>query len=198
MIPWQEYDALLRQKLSPKRYRHSIAVMERAVELAKRYGVDVQKAKLAGLLHDVMKNEDKNNLLQFIRNSDILLSVAEKNGPPLWHAIGGYLYVRDVLKIEDADVLNAIRYHTTGRAGMSKLEKVVYLADLTSADRDYEDVEEARACSEEGLDVGMRYSINFLICDLVKKGNMLHQDTVDCYNELVERELNKNGKETKE
>ena len=90
MIPWQEYDALLRKKLSPKRYRHSVAVMERAVELAKRYGVDVQKAKLAGLLHDVMKNEDKNNLLQFIRNSDILLSVAEKNGPPLWHAIGDF------------------------------------------------------------------------------------------------------------
>ena len=57
MIPWQEYDTLLRQKLSPKRYEHSVAVMERAVELAKRYGVDAEKAKLAGLLHDVMKDE---------------------------------------------------------------------------------------------------------------------------------------------
>ena len=196
MIPWQEYDELLRQKLSPKRYQHSIAVMERAVELANRYGVDAEKAKLAGLLHDVMKDEDGRNLLQFIHNSDILLSVAEKNGPPLWHAIGGFLYVRDALKIEDADVLNAIRYHTTGRAQMSKLEKVVYLADLTSADRDYPDVEETRKCSEESLDIGMLYCMNFLVFDLVKRGKMLHQDTVDCYNELVEREWNKNDKET--
>lgn len=196
MIPWDEYDHLLRQKLTPKRYRHSIAVMERAVQLAKRYDVDVEKAKLAGLLHDVMKDEDKINLLQFIEDSDILLSVAEKNGPPLWHAIGGFLYVRDVLKIEDADVLNAIRYHTTGRANMSKLEQVVYLADLTSADRDYPDVEETRKRSEESLDSGMQYAIDYLICDLVNKGNMLHQDTVDCYNELIERELNKNGKKT--
>ncbi|MBC8558571.1 bis(5'-nucleosyl)-tetraphosphatase (symmetrical) YqeK [Fumia xinanensis] len=196
MIPWQEYDTLLRQKLSPKRYEHSIAVMERAVELAKRYGVDVDKARLAGLLHDIMKNEDKINLLQFIGNSDILLSVAEKNGPPLWHAIGGFLYARDVLKIEDADVLNAIRYHTTGRANMSPLEQVVYLADLTSSDRDYLDVEETRKRSEQSLHIGMLYSINFLICDLVKRGNMLHQDTVDCYNELIAQELNKNGKKT--
>lgn len=196
MIPWQKYDELLRQKLTPKRYEHSIAVMKRSVELAKRYGVDTEKAKLAGLLHDVMKDEDKRILLQFIQDSDILLSVAEKNGPPLWHAMVGLLYVRDVLKIEDADVLNAIRYHTTGRANMSPLEKVVYLADLTSADRDYPDVEETRKRSEQSLDIGMLYSINFLICDLVKKGNMLHQDTVDCYNELIERELNKNGKET--
>lgn len=196
MIPWQEYDTLLRQKLSPKRYEHSIAVMERAVELAKRYGVDAEKAKLAGLLHDVMKDEEKINLLQFIGNSDILLSVAEKNGPPLWHAIGGFLYARDVLKIEDADVLNAIRYHTTGRANMSPLEQVVYLADLTSVDRDYPDVEETRKRSEQSLHIGMLYSMNFLICDLVNKGKMLHQDTVDCYNELIERELNKNGKET--
>lgn len=196
MIPWQKYDELLRQKLTPKRYEHSIAVMKRSVELAKRYGVDTEKAKLAGILHDVMKDEDKRILLQFIQDSDILLSVAEKNGPPLWHAMVGLLYVRDVLKIEDADVLNAIRYHTTGRANMSPLEKVVYLADLTSADRDYPDVEETRKRSEQSLDIGMLYSINFLICDLVKKGNMLHQDTVDCYNELIERELNKNGKET--
>lgn len=196
MIPWDEYDHLLRQKLTLKRYQHSIAVMERAVQLAKRYDVDVEKAKLAGLLHDVMKDEDKINLLQFIEDSDILLSVVEKNGPPLWHAIGGFLYVRDVLKIEDADVLNAIRYHTTGRANMSKLEQVVYLADLTSADRDYPDVEETRRRSEESLDSGMRYAMDYLICDLANKGNMLHQDTVDCYNELIERELNKNGKKT--
>ena len=79
---------------------------------------------------------------------------------------------------------------------MSPLEQVVYLADLTSSDRDYLDVEETRKRSEQSLHIGMLYSINFLICDLVKRGNMLHQDTVDCYNELIAQELNKNGKKT--
>lgn len=192
MILWQEYHKILKEKLSKKRYEHSVAVMERAVFLAKLYGADEEKARLAGLLHDIMKDTDKITQLQFIENSAIILSVAEKNAPPIWHAIAGYVYVRDVLKIEDKDVLNAIRYHTTGRANMSVLEKVVYLADFTSLDRDYPDAEYTRNLSEQGLDKGMLYCTDYLIRNLLKNGKMLHQDTVDCYNELVCEELKNN------
>lgn len=194
MTDWQKYHKILSEKLSDNRYRHSVAVMERAVFLAELYGVDVKKAKLAGLLHDIMKNEENEMLLQFISNSAIILSVAEENAPPLWHAIGGFLYARDILKIEDEDVLNAIRYHTTGRKGMSDLEKVVYLADFTSADREYPDVEVTRKLSEESLDKAIIYCTKYLINDLLEKGKLLHQDTVDCYNELAGRELKENEK----
>ena len=191
MILWQEYHKILKEKLSKRRYEHSVAVMERAEFLARLYGADTEKARLAGLLHDIMKDTDKMSQLQFIDNSAILLSVAEKNAPPLWHAIAGFLYVRDVLKIDDEDILNAIRYHTTGRANMSVLEKVVYLADFTSLDRDYEDAEYTRNLSEQDLQKGMLYCTGYLIRNLLENGKMLHQDTVDCYNELVCEELKK-------
>ena len=183
--PWDAYDCLLQQKLSKKRYRHSLAVMERAVFLAEKFGADVEKARLAGLLHDVMKDTEEKILLQFIENSDILLTYADRAAPQLWHAIGGAAYLRLQLRIEDGDVLNAVRYHTTGRAGMSLLEKVIYLADLTSADRSYPDVEKTRKIVDRNLDQGMLYSMKFLICDLVSREKPLHPDTLACYQELV-------------
>ena len=134
---YPQYQILIQQRLSPKRFKHSLNVMERAVYLSRIIGADPAKAELAGLLHDVEKNTDEKILLQNLQNSDILFSDADAVLPQLWHAPAGMLFVRDKLDIRDEDVLNAIRYHTTGRANMSPLEKTVYLADLTSADRDY-------------------------------------------------------------
>ncbi len=186
-IPWEEYDALIKKRLKPSRYEHSICVMKRAVELAEKNGADVIRARLAGLLHDVMKNVERKNMLQFIEDSGIILLYADLCAPQLWHAIAGEAYIRRELGIDDADVLNAVRYHTTGRAGMSLLEKVVYLADLTSADRDYPDVKKTRKIVDKSLDQGMLYSMKFLITDLVKEGKVLHPDTLACYDELVRR-----------
>ena len=186
-IPWEEYDALVKKQLKPSRYEHSICVMNRAVELAQKYGADVTRAKLAGLLHDIMKNVDRKNMLQFIEDSGIILLYADLCAPQLWHAIAGEAYIRLELGIDDADLLNSVRYHTTGRAGMSLLEKVVYLADLTSADRDYPDVKKTRKIVDKSLDQGMLYSMKYLITDLVGEGKVLHPDTLACYDELVRR-----------
>ena len=156
-IPWDAYNALLKEKLKPSRYTHSHCVMERAVELALKNGVDTTRARLAGLLHDVMKNVPDKEMLQFIEDSGIILLYADLCAPQLWHAIAGAAYMKEKLGIDDPDVLNAVRYHTTGRAGMSPLEKVVYLADLTSADRDYPDVKKARRIADRSLDEGVLY-----------------------------------------
>jgi len=177
------YGPLLRERLSEHRYGHSVAVMERAVFLAKRYGADTHKAALAGLLHDVCKDDRK--LLQFLQNSDIILSAEEAVSPQLWHAIGGALYCETELEIQDPDVLNAIRYHTTARAGMSLLEQVIYLADLTSSDRDYPDIDVMRRLSETDLLQAMRYAMEYIIGEMLRRGAPLHPDTVGCYNELL-------------
>ena len=182
---YPEYEALIRERLTPKRYRHSLNVMERAVELAGIFGADPRKAELAGLLHDAEKNTDPKILLQSLEKSDILLSSVDLASPPIWHAPCGFLYARDALGIRDEDVLNAIRYHTTGRAGMSKLEKVVYLADLTSADRDFSDVKKVRKLSEQDLDEAIFYSLQYLLGDLVEKGMPLQPDSLACYNEIA-------------
>lgn len=185
--PWENYDRLLQEKLSKKRYYHSLCVMERAVFLAERFGADVEKARLAGLLHDVMKDTESETLLQFIEDSGILLTYADRAAPQLWHAAGAYVYLKDELGFDDPDLLNAVRYHTTGRAGMSLLEKVIYLADLTSAERSYPDAEKTRKIVDRDLDEGLLYSMKFLICDLASHGKLLHPDTLACYEELVLR-----------
>ena len=193
-IPWDEYDALIRKMLKPSRYKHSRCVMEWAVELAEKNGADVIKAKLAGLLHDIMKNVPEKEMLQFIEDSGIILLYADLCAPQLWHAIAGAAYLKEKLGIDDPDVINAVRYHTTGRAGMSKLEKVVYLADLTSADRDYPDVKKARKIADRSLDEGVLYGSEFLIADLVQKERVLHPDTLACYDELVRQGVRVNGR----
>ena len=182
-IPWDEYDALIRKMLKPSRYKRSRCVMERAVELAEKNGADVIKAKLAGLLHDIMKNVPEKEMLQFIEDSGIILLYADLCAPQLWHAIAGAAYLKEKLGIDDPDVINAVRYHTTGRAGMSKLEKVVYLADLTSADRDYPDVEQMREACRESTEQGMRYSLRYTVSMLSDGGRPINRDTWEAYNQ---------------
>lgn len=182
---YPQYQALIQQRLSPKRYKHSLNVMERAVYLARIIGADPGKAELAGLLHDVEKNTDSKILLQNLENSDILFSDADRMLPQLWHAPAGMLFLRDKLGIRDADVLNAVCYHTTGRKDMSPLEKTVYLADLTSADRDYPDAEYTRALSEKDPDGAILYSLQYILEEMLRQGKMLHPDSVECYNQIT-------------
>ena len=182
---YPQYQALIQQRLSPKRYKHSLNVMERAVYLARIIGADPGKAELAGLLHDVEKNTDPKILLQNLENSDILFSDADRMLPQLWHAPAGMLFLRDKLGIRDADVLNAVCYHTTGRKDMSPLEKTVYLADLTSADRDYPDAEYTRVLSEKDPDGAILYSLQYILGEMLRQGKMLHPDSVECYNQIA-------------
>ncbi len=182
---YPEYQTLVQQRLSPKRFRHSVNVMERAVYLARILGADPGLAELAGLLHDVEKNTEPKLLLQKLRNSDILFSDADALLPQLWHAPAGMLFVRDRLGIRDPDVLNAIRYHTTGRKSMSPLEKTVYLADLTSADRDFPDVELVRKMSETDPDGAIVYSLQFILGEMLSQGKILHPDSLECYNQIT-------------
>ena len=184
-FPFTEQEAvqMLSQRLKPERFRHSLAVAKKAESLAKQYGCSEELAKMTGLLHDVYKNDNLDMQLQIIENSGIILTNIEKQSPPLLHAIAGAAYLKQ-LGITDEDVLNAVRYHTTGRAGMSKLEQIVFVADLTSEDRNYPDVDKARQLSEQSLEQTMLYALEFLLADLVGRKKLLHPDSVEAYNEM--------------
>ena len=171
--------------LSERRRIHSINVSEEAVRFAEKYGGDVEKARLAGLLHDVTKETDFDSQLQIIENGGIILTELERRSPKLWHAISGAVYVRDKLGITDPDIFNAIRYHTTGRGGMSQLEKVVFLADFTSAERDYPDIDVIREHAENSLEEGMLYGIRFTVSRLLSRGNTVSPDAIDAYNDIL-------------
>ena len=178
------YCRLLREKLGDYRLRHSFAVADSARTLAQRYGGNEEKAYFAGLLHDVMKDAPKDEMLHFMQQAGVSLTAAELHNPKLWHAIAGEAYLRTVLHVDDADVLHAVRYHTTGRGKMSLLEKIIYIADYISEDRVYNGVDEMRSFAEESLERAMAFGLSFTITDLVNKGQVIHPDSVDCYNTI--------------
>ena len=171
--------------LSEYRRLHSVNVSAEAVRLAERYGGDIEKARLAGLLHDITKETAPDKQLQIISDGGIILTDVERSTPKLWHAISGACYVRNVLGIDDEDIFNAIRYHTTARAGMSQLERLIFLADFTSAERDYPDIGVIRARAEESMEAGMFYGLKFTISRLCGRGDLISPDALAAYNELL-------------
>ena len=181
----EEYKALLRSRLSEKRYIHSLAVADEAKRLAELYGADRSKAYLAGLLHDVTKNSDMTEHFSVFAAYGIELTDVEKSAEKLWHAISGAAYAEHFLGIDDSGVISAIRYHTTARAGMSILETVLYLADFTSSDRDYDDVDVMRKLVDKSADDALAYALSYTLKELLGKGAPIHPDTVSAYNEVV-------------
>jgi nicotinate-nucleotide adenylyltransferase len=173
---------IIKDRLTEKRYLHSLAVADEAVVLANRYGCDAAKAYTAGLLHDIMKCAPADEQLAAIAAGGISLTPLELAAPKLYHAIAGAAYIRTELGITDAEIIDAVRYHTTARADMSLLEKVIYLADYTSADRDYSGVEDMREAVRRTLHEAMMIALKFSITDLVQQGRAVHPDTLAAYN----------------
>ncbi|MCH5304154.1 MAG: bis(5'-nucleosyl)-tetraphosphatase (symmetrical) YqeK [Ruminococcus sp.] len=171
--------------MGERRYIHSVNVSKSAIELAKRYDADVEKAEIAGILHDCCKEIPKDEMLQIIKSGGIILDAAEKSSSKLWHAIAGSVYVRDNLGILDEDIINSIRFHTTGRANMSLLEKIIFTADFISAERDYNDVDVMREKAFNDLDDAMLYGLQFTISDLTNRKLPIHNNAIHCYNDIL-------------
>ncbi len=188
--------AILRRRLKSKRFEHSLAVAEEAVRLAARYGVDTAKARTAGLLHDIMKNTPPADQLQVLDHFGVRMSAVERGAEKLYHAMSGAAFAEFVLGVTDRDILNAVRYHTTARAAMSSLEQVLYLADFTSADRDYDDVDVMRRLVDVSMEAAMAYALSYTIKDLVKKQKPIHPDTVAAFNDVMMKGDNNDGEHT--
>lgn len=183
-----DYEALkviLQKRLNEKRYYHSLCVAQEARRLAEKYGGDSEKAYLAGLLHDITKNAPDEEHLQIFKDFGIILTDVEQNAKKLWHAMSGAVYVKNILEINDPEIIDAIRYHTTAKADMSLLAKLLYLADFTSRDRDYEDVEVIREYVDESLEKAFVYALKYSIADLVNQERAVHPDTLAAYNMAV-------------
>ena len=145
------YKAYLKEHLSKKRYTHSVNVANSAVELAKRYGADTDKAYVAGLLHDVAKEIPSLELAAIVSRSTLNVCDIEKKAVPLFHGIAGAELVQTLFDIHDPEIILAIRYHTVACGNMPKLSQIIYLADLISEDRDYKDVKKMRKYAEHRL-----------------------------------------------
>lgn len=153
MLDFHKVRKQLSKALDNKRYEHTQGVAYTAAALAMRYGEDVEKAELAGLLHDCAKCMNNEKKLHICKKNNIAISEAEQRNPFLLHAkVGGHL-AKTKYKVDDEDVINAVIYHTTGRPGMSLLEKIVYIADYIEPGRDHvSNLDEVRNLCFQDLD----------------------------------------------
>ena len=122
-----------------------------------------------------------------MRSGPFPVSGTEWRCKPVWHGIAAASYMHTELGIEDPQVLGAARWHTVGRANMTRLEEIVYMADLISADRTYRDVERFRKMAQNDLDKAMLCAFEYAIESVLKKGTPLPVSTVEAYNYYLER-----------
>lgn len=176
----------VKDRLPENRYNHVVGVVETATRMAQDFNVSVESAQTAAILHDVAKFSDRDWMKSIIISEEMDPLLLEYHAE-LWHApVGAYL-AKQEFGIEDEDVLNAIRYHTTGRAGMSDLEKIVYIADLVEPNRKFSGVDQLRQLKEQGLDVMMEASVKHSIEFLVSKNQPVYPDSLKCYNYFVQQ-----------
>lgn len=188
---FDEYEKLIKDRLSKKRFTHSMNVAEACYSLAEHYGADKKRCYLAGLLHDIMKEELPEKQRQYTIDSGLMPDVAEVESSQLWHAVAGAWYVREKLGIDDEEIIWAIRFHTIGCARMTLLEKIVYLGDMISEDRDYKDVEKFRRYCYEDINVAMSVALIYQIKNVCGKCNQIPRYTFEAYNYYLKYNRNK-------
>ncbi len=164
----QQAEHLAKLSLSQKRLQHTLNVREMAVQLAKRYGADVEKAAVAALLHDTAKELPKQEMLQIFAENAIMADNAPQRPSPVWHGVCAAILAKTKWGVDDEEILSAIRCHTTGKPGMSTLDKIIFLADMTSAERSYPGVEQLRKLEMEDLDKAMVAALEMTL-DFVRK-----------------------------
>ncbi|WP_075982371.1 bis(5'-nucleosyl)-tetraphosphatase (symmetrical) YqeK [Bacillus massilinigeriensis] len=179
---------LVKEQLTEHRYQHTIGVMETAIQLAQKYGVDEKKAELAAIFHDYAKFRPKEEMKAIIEKEQMPADLLDYNSE-LWHApVGAYLAEKEA-GISDKEILDAIRYHTSGRKGMTILEKIIYLADYIEPGRHFPGVEEVRELARHDLDKALIKSIQNTIVFLMKKNQPVYPETFITYNDLVMRRV---------
>ena len=179
------YKSCLKERLSKNRYHHSICVANEAKALAKKNNYDEKRAYIAGLVHDVCKEDSTKKQLELMSRCKTFIDDAEMTTKALYHAVAGSVFIEEEFKITDEDIQNAVRYHTVGREGMSTLEKIVYLADLVSVDRTYGDVKKYRKLAQKSLDIGMLEALKYSIKSTVNKECKIVKSTLSAYNEYI-------------
>ena len=181
MESFEKVYEVVKSKLSEKRFYHSICVMERAIEYAEIYGVNVEQAKLVGIAHDVLKETPKEYRIIEAKELGVELDDIEIKALSLIHSKTGAKFCEKRFGFSE-EMCDAIKYHTTGRPNMSTLEKILYLADCTGKDRTYEEAKIGYEIAKKDLDKAMQYFLGKTIEWILEDKSIIHLDTVKAYN----------------
>ncbi len=175
----------VRQALTEHRFHHTLGVAETAKRLAMRYGADVERAEIAGILHDYAKFWPAEKMREVIQQEPDLPDDLLEYDKELWHAPVGSVAIKRDFGITDPEIIDAVRYHTSGRVKMSLLEKVVCLADYIEPSRNFPGVDEIRALADEDLDRALATALGGTIQFLIENRKRVYPLTLFAYNDLL-------------
>lgn len=178
----------LKENLNEERFEHSLGVAEKAKDLAIKFGLDKEKAELAGLIHDCAKCLSKEELIE-IMDKYCSVESCEKINPKTFHAPAGAYVAKKEFNIEDKDILSAIRWHTIGHNNMTDFEKIIFIADkIEERTRPKEMINFISPCLDEenGLNKALLACYKLTIKSLVDRNLKICINTIDLYNELLD------------
>ena len=188
---FKELKEIVKSKMSLKRFTHTLSVVEMSEKLAKIYNADIEKCKVAALLHDICKEMDMEYIKNICKNNFLNeLSEEDLENNEILHGFAGAYYVKNELGINDKEILSAIKYHTVGAKDMTLLEKIVYIADAIEYGRNYPSVVEIREETFKNLDKGILMEIEHKEEYLESIGKKSHPNTDELKKEIL-KELNK-------
>ena len=183
---YKEIEKVLKEMLPERRLEHSLNVSKCAVKLSEVYKCDKEKAEIAGLVHDCAKYFTDEQIEDCVRKFNIELDPLEVNNLALSHSVIGSYVAKEVFNIDDEEIINAIKYHTTGRENMSLLEKIIYMADLIEEGRKFPRVEELRELTFSGkLEEALILSFNNTIKFVIDNNQLIHPRTVSARNYIL-------------
>ena len=180
----EELAICVSDKMSEKRFAHVLRVEKKAIELAKRYGGNLEKASIAALTHDYAKERPDSEMIELIQQGLFEKELLEY-GNPIWHGVIGSYLVEQELGITDEAILSAVRLHTTGAKEMSLLDKIIYVADYIEEGRVFPLVSEARQIAERDLDEAVAFETLHTLEYLIKNKNKVYPKTLETYNRWV-------------
>lgn len=183
----EQYLAAIKPRMPEKRYIHTIGVMETAIVLAQKYGEDMKKAETAAILHDIAKYADIEWMESIVRNENLDSRLIGWGSELLHGPVGAYI-AQSEFGITDVELLNAIRFHTTGRAGMSRLEKIVFVADMIEPNRRFDGVDRLRKKAQKNLDKAMSACVRHTLAFLIDTKQPIYPLSIECYNDMMNRE----------
>lgn len=171
--------------ITPNKQNHTLGTIKAASELALFYGANLEDAQNSALLHDITKHLNKNEQLALCEKYGIILGNVERANPKLLHAITASEIARDTYNMNES-VCRAIRFHTTLCDDMTLLDKIIYVADYIEENRSFDGVDKARELAFISIDETLRYCLDTTILEIIKKGDLLHLDTIKARNYLYQ------------
>jgi predicted HD superfamily hydrolase involved in NAD metabolism len=182
---YEEIVAIVQRDMPVRRWSHTQGVIQTSIDLARWFGANPEKAQIAAALHDVAKYWPVEQQRMFIESENPANDVLQYD-KQLWHAHAGAHAANVQFGIEDPEILNAIRYHTSGRIGMSLLEKVVCLADYIEPGRDYPGVDQLRLLAKEHLELALIAGLDNTMRVLIEQGKRIYPLTLLARNDLIQ------------